>query len=138
MMDYGQQGKKNRARGADTEKRTRKDLESQGWIVSKWQNNINLDKGELIAAKNFFIGKGKPMMLGQGFPDFVAYKCKNKYYEVIGVECKSDGWLNQTEKSKCEWLLKNKVFGKILIASRDKINNRVEIKYKKFEVKQHA
>jgi len=128
--------KQNRAMGADTEKRTRQDLESKGWIVLKCNNNVDLDKGVFITAKNFFIGKGKPMMLGQGFPDFFAYKSKGKYYEVIGVECKSNGWLNQTEKSKCEWLLKNKVFGKILIASREKTNNKIEIKYKNFEVRE--
>ena len=127
--------KQNRAMGADTEKRTRQDLESKDWIVLKCNNNVDLVKEKFITAKNFFIGKGRPMMLGQGFPDFFAYKCKGKYYEVVGVECKSNGYLDKIEKEKCEWLLKNKIFGKILIASREKINNKITIKYKKFEVK---
>jgi len=34
------QGKRNKAMGADFERRTRKDLEDKGWKVSKYSNNL--------------------------------------------------------------------------------------------------
>ena len=131
-MDYKEQGKRNRINGADTERRARADLERDGWIINKWRNNVKDDK--LIPAKNYFI-RGKGTIQGTGFPDFIAFRTLGLLYEVIGVEVKSNGYLSPEEKEKCKWLLENKVFSKILIASRDKINNRIEIKYKVFGVK---
>ena len=132
-------GKKNRVAGADTERRVRANLEDDGWIVDKWRNNVK--NNELVVAKNCFM-KGRGVMLGSGFPDFIAFKVVSHIpsvigflYEVVGIECKSNGYLSAEEKEKCKWLLKNKVFSKILIASREKINNRIEIKYKEFKVK---
>ena len=58
---------------------------------------------------------------------------KNKYYEVIGVECKTNGYLDKTERQKCRWLLKSGIFSKILIAEKTKVKNRIIIKYKEFE-----
>ncbi len=46
MVDYKKQGKKNRATGAAFELRVRKDLESKGWVVDKWSNNVEFDKNE--------------------------------------------------------------------------------------------
>ena len=40
MVDYKKQGKKNRQAGARFELKVRKDLESKGWIVDKWSNNV--------------------------------------------------------------------------------------------------
>ena len=40
MTDKKTQGKKNRESGARFEIKVRKDLESKGWIVSKWMNNV--------------------------------------------------------------------------------------------------
>ena len=130
--DYKKQGKRNRATGRDTEKRIRKDLQEDGWIVSNWRNNVKDNK--LVVAKNMFM-RGRGVMLGAGFPDFIAFRKKGKFHEVIGVECKTDGRLNQIEKDKCKWLLENKVFSKILIASREYDGRYVVIKYKEFEVK---
>ncbi len=92
------QGKKARAAGARFELKVRKDLESKGWVVSKWMNNVELTmfvkepdieyeetkeridvkvtryeafKGRLISAKHKFCGIGRPMAIGTGFPDFV-------------------------------------------------------------------
>lgn len=135
MADWKKQGKRNRVIGADTERRTRKDLEEQGWIVSKWNNNVNLKEDKLVVVKNKFRGMGIPMMLGAGFPDFIAFRLKGELYELIGVESKTDGYLSSEEKEKCEWLLKNKIFSKIRIARREKSGNRVLIEYKEFEVK---
>ena len=53
--------------------------------------------------------------------------------EIIGVEAKSNGFLDKTEKAKCEWLLANKVFSKILVASKQKEGRRIIIKYEEFK-----
>lgn len=39
-------GKKARASGARFELKVRKDLESKGWIVSKWMNQVEFEKDE--------------------------------------------------------------------------------------------
>ncbi len=51
-------------------------------------------------------------------------------YLNVGVECKSNGYLDKTEKEKCAWYLKNKVFSKILMASKG--TKRGEIVYKEY------
>ena len=37
------------------------------------------------------------------------------------------------ERAKCEWLLKNKIFSKILIAKKLKEKGKIKIEYKQFE-----
>lgn len=102
-------------------------------------------KGRLVSARHKFRGKGIPMAIGTGFPDFIAFQFvhshiygrikegrdEQKTYHIIGVECKSNGYLDKEEKAKCRWLIKHKVFSKIIIASKGK--NRGEINYKEFE-----
>lgn len=157
------QGKKNKAAGARFEMKVRKDLESKGWIVDKWSNNIsdypeeNINKPpeeredrKIIPAKRKYNPFKKVMVIGTGFPDFIAYAfCldynvenlsiefgevpENKIFqegnwEILGVEVKSNGYLTKEEKEKCDWLLKNNVFSKILIASKGE--KRGTIKYK--------
>jgi len=150
-MNSKKQGKKNRASGQRFELKVRKDLESKGWIVSKWMNNVSevfeQDIGEyvreLIPAKHKFRGMGIPMAIGTGFPDFICFcqatfckdKCKfqgqAKYvYSIIGVEVKSNGYLDKEEKFKCKWLLDNNIFSEILIAKKGK--KRGEIIYENF------
>lgn len=90
-MDKKSQGKKNRAAGLRFEHKVRKDLESKGWIVSKWQNNVELAKsdkynvykvdenmtipdGEGIPGKCVPAKPGRFRMMQTGFPDFIAYK----------------------------------------------------------------
>ena len=157
--DYKLQGKKNRKSGADFERRVRADLNSKGWIVDKWGNNVvfcnpiitaEKDKlvkyeieGKLIQAKCKWSGPRRPMMMGAGFPDFIAFKylegnsSDNNYardfYEVIGVECKVNGYLKPEEKEKCQWLLDNNIFSKILIAYKEKEGRKIVVKYKEFE-----
>ena len=77
-------GKKSRAAGGRFELKARKDLEKDGWVVSKWQNNV--EDGELIPAKRKFNPFLKILGLGTGFPDFIAFKTKKGLYDVIGVE----------------------------------------------------
>ena len=161
MIDKKTQGKKNRQAGARFELRVRKDLESKGWIVSKWMNNVEFLEGtkkrefrdcinkigEIIPAKHKYRGPGIPMAIGTGFPDFIAFERCSKHefkhfaivtvnpkpnsYFIIGVEVKSNGYLSKEEKEKCKWYLENNVFSKILIASRGE--KRGSIVYKEFE-----
>jgi len=44
MIDKKEQGKKNRRKGGEFELKVRKDLESKGWFVSKWMNNVEFIK----------------------------------------------------------------------------------------------
>ncbi|MFA6073927.1 MAG: hypothetical protein WC758_07470 [Candidatus Woesearchaeota archaeon] len=150
------QGKRNKINGAKFELLVRKDLESNGWIVSKWNNNVSevfeQDIGEyvreLIPARHKFNPYKKIMTLGTGFPDFECHRKKiinsseiediqklKEYieemnlYEVIGVEAKTNGYLDKEEKLKLKWLLDKQIFSKIMIASKE----GKEIKYKEFK-----
>jgi len=102
---------------------------------------------KMIPAKHKFRGKGIPMAIGTGFPDFIAF---NKIWEekdlflgdmfahcgstihqtIIGIEVKSNGYLTKEEKEKCKWLLDNNIFSKILIAKKGK--KRGEIIYENY------
>ena len=113
-------------------------------IIGKALNSV---PGKLIPAKHKFCGFGRPMAIGTGFPDFVTFKVyhykdnmgfdmivhtnNGDLYEVIGVECKSNGYLKPEEKEKCKWLLSEGIFSKILIASKGE--KRGEIKYIEFK-----
>jgi hypothetical protein len=87
------QGKDNRKKGTKFELLVRKDLESKGWNVSKYMNQVefyhnteNIIKeikepfsgfkvGRLIPAKRKYNPFTKrPMAEGTGFPDFIAIK----------------------------------------------------------------
>lgn len=139
------QGKKNKASGGRFELKVRKDLEKQGWIVTKWSNNIefyNEDihdlpfiRGKLIPAKRKYNPFNRALTIGTGFPDFICFRIidfksfgiQMQVYKIIGVEVKSNGYLKPEEKEKCQWLLKNRIFSEILIASKS--NKRGKINY---------
>ncbi len=175
-------GKKSRAAGGRFELKVRKDLESKGWIVDKWSNNVefgiideikDLDlkniptkgnvtitaekgkkvkvrnerhDGKLIPAKRKYNPWNKALTIGTGFPDFIAFKFSdmwrglaieetdtgNIYAPIclIGVESKSNCYLDKEEREKCKWLLDNNKFSKILIASKGE--KRGEITYKEY------
>ena len=128
-------GKKSRAAGARFELKVRTQLEKEGWIVDKWTNNVNLEENKLVKAKRKYNPFKKVMVIGTGFPDFIAFrlaKRKGKNYEIIGVEVRGNGWLDKSEKEKCTWYLKNKIFSKILIAKKGKKYGEIEyIDFKK-------
>ncbi len=156
-------GKKSRAAGGIFELRVRKDLEAKGWIVTKWTNNVEMTKlideiephdvsfmpdgtvdlaysvkkshieGKIVPSKHKFRGPGIPMAIGTGFPDFLAWKNLYDSNTVTGIEVKSNGYLDKTEKEKCRWYLNNNIFTSILIASKTKIKNRIVIVYKEFK-----
>ena len=89
------------------------------------------------------------MVIGTGFPDFICFKkAKEKTgnffmdasqssakenFEIIAVEAKKNGYLNQIEKGMCHWLLENNIFPRILIAKKGK--KRGEIEYIDFKEK---
>lgn len=152
------QGKTNRAAGKRFELKVRQDLENKGWIVSKWANNVTFtclinannmqalidSKGNLIPAKAQYNPFFKRIVgEGSGFPDFIVYrpfyvnietqigKTQVLRYDIIGVECKVNGKLDKSEKSKCKWLLDNKIFSEIIIAQKGIY--RGEINYEKFK-----
>ena len=144
-IDYKKQGKRNKVMGADFERRTRVDLESKGWVLSKWQNNIETgnDKKGWLVKDLWKCAPAKPgrfRMIQTGFPDFIAYKLKDiayegfMPYEVIFVECKTNGYLSKIEKEKAIWYLKNNYCSKFLVASKYKEKNRVKINYKEFKI----
>ena len=127
--EFSKQGKKNRGIGARFELKVRAELENMGWIVSKWMNTVDYDKdgkiGKLISAKRKFNPFFKSLSIGVGFPDFIAFKKNDSNYDVIGVEAKSGGYLDQIEKGMCHWLLENKIFSRILIAKRSKERGKI-------------
>lgn len=145
------QGKTNRAQGKSFENRVRADLESKGWIVDRWNNNVDLDTNKkaeefrikkLVPAKAKWNNFTKSLMMGSGgFPDFIAMrphiieegKTSLFIHQVIAIECKMNGKLDKEEKEKCIWLLENKIFTKIFIASKHKIKNKIVIKYEDFK-----
>jgi hypothetical protein len=136
--DYSKQGKKSRAAGARFEARVRVKLEEMGWVVDKWTNTVDSDRegkiGKIVPAKRKYNPFKKVMVIGTGFPDFVAFKRnEDNTYEVVGVEVKSNGYLTQGEKTMCMWLLQNKIFTKVLIAKKGK--KRGEIEYIDFREK---
>jgi len=116
-----------RAKGMRFEAKVRKDLESRGFIVSKWQNNVDLNEGKLVPAR-----QGKYRLTSTGFPDFISYmKLKNVAVYIFGVECKVRGYLTKKEKEKCKWLIQNNIFDEIFIAKKD----RNQIAYERWDAK---
>jgi len=130
-----QKGKQSRAQGAKFELKVRTELESQGWIMDKWTNNVDLEENKIVKAKRKYNPFKKMLVVGTGFPDFIAFKKLNKNYEVIGVESKINGTLSKIEKEKCTWYLKNKIFSRILIAKAVRKGRKIEVEYLDFEKK---
>jgi hypothetical protein len=132
-INYSKQGKKNRAAGRIFETKVREDLEKMGWFVNKWVNTIDYTKNKIVPAKRKYNPFLKILAIGTGFPDFVCFKRDSEgNYEVIGLEVKGNGYLDQVEKGMCFWLIENKVFSRILIAKKIKEGIRTKIEYINF------
>lgn len=127
-IDKKKQGRLNRARGARHELKVRKFLQDEGWVVDKFGNNVDLEAGEIIKAKTRFF-RGRPLGIGVGFPDFIAFK-KNLYghFSIIGVECKTNGTLSKLEKQKLQWYLEHKIFSFLYTA----LNENKKIVFREF------
>ncbi len=129
-------GKRSRAAGQRFETKVRENLESMGWVVSKWMNTVDYEKNKLVPAKRKYNPFFKALSVGTGFPDFIAFKKKGeKSFEVIGIEVKKQGYLDKIEKGMCFWLLENKIFSRILIAKGKKNGRKIEIEYVDFKTK---
>ncbi|MDP2672241.1 MAG: hypothetical protein Q8O84_00315 [Nanoarchaeota archaeon] len=120
-------GRISRARGARFELKVRGDLEVQGWILDKWTNNLDLEENKIVKAKRKYNPFMKLMIIGTGFPDFIAFKkTSEKNYDILGIEVKLNGILSKIEKEKCKWYLKNETFSKILIAKKGEKKSAIE------------
>lgn len=137
------------------------ETESEGFVPKELQNKETV-AFKMIPAKHKFNPFRGAMAMGTGFCDFICYRlmrgmqeitgsydeihgrtsCTRVFdlrqygwYEVIGVEVKSNGTLSREEKLKCQWLLKNNIFSKILIArqGRKKGEDRKDIIYEEFQ-----
>jgi len=125
--ENSKRGKSNRAKGQKFEAKVRQDLESMGWCVNKWTNTVDYEKNKVAPAKRKYNPFLKVLSIGTGFPDFICFKrTDGKNYEVIGIEVKGNGYLDQTEKGMCFWLLENKIFSRILIAKKSKQLKEIE------------
>ncbi len=191
-VNYSNQGKRNRAAGQRFEAKVRASLEKMGWIVDKWTNTLDYNRegntGKVVPAKRKYNPFKKIMVLGTGFPDFIAFRtnnggnaesplmkgfcenCKKESFgyndvegfiacnfcgehivstrigkeekfkenqtKIIGVEVKSNGYLDGIERDMCRWLIENNIFSEILIAKKGK--KRGEIEYINFYEKYNA
>jgi hypothetical protein len=137
--NYSKQGKLNRAAGRRFEAKVRQNLEEMGWIVAKWMNTIDYSKNKIVPAKRKYNPFLKVLSIGNGFPDFICFKkvegSEEGNFDVIGLEVKSNGYLDKFEKDMCIWLLENKIFSKILIAKANKNGRKLEIEYIDFSKK---
>jgi hypothetical protein len=131
--ELSKRGKSSRAKGQRFEAKVRQDLENMGWIVSKWLNTVDYEKNKIVPAKRKYNPFLKALSIGTGFPDFICFKREGNSFDVIGLEVKGNGYLDQIEKGMCIWLLENKIFSKILIAKRG--TKAGEIEYTNFAEK---
>jgi len=135
--EKSERGKKSRAKGQRFETKVRQDLEDLGWTVAKWTNTVDYDKegktGKIVPAKRKYNPFLKALSVGTGFPDFICFRRKEERFDVIGLEVKGNGYLDQIEKGMCIWLLENRIFSRILIARNSKEKGKIE--YIDFDVK---
>jgi hypothetical protein len=126
-------GKKSRAAGKRFELKLRASLEKEGFIVTKWANQVDIINNKLIQAKSKYNPFLKRVMNeGSGFPDFLCYRIKNgiNNRDIIGAEAKLGKYLDAEEKKKVDWLIKNKIFDEIRVYYPGK--KRGEIVYDEF------
>jgi hypothetical protein len=131
--EKSERGKKSRAKGQRFETKVRQDLENLGWTVSKWTNTVDYEKNKVVPAKRKYNPFLKALSVGTGFPDFICFKREENGFDVIGLEVKGNGYLDQVEKGMCIWLLENKIFSRILIARQSKEKGKID--YIDFDVK---
>lgn len=135
MINKQKQGKANRAAGKKFEKEVEAHLESHGWIVVKFNKQVDIENNKLITARGQFNPFFKRIVgEGSGFPDFLCLNVATKgreLWEVQLVESKLNGYLNPEERKKCEWIEEHLGI-KIYVASRLKVGRRNSINYIKF------
>lgn len=99
MDDKQREGNKNRRKGFRTEKKVRALLEADGWIVSRWNNNVDVESRTIIKATP------SKFNINCGFPDFICIKpVSPPLYLVKFVESKSNGYCTPLEREKLQIL----------------------------------
>ena len=126
-------GKASKAQGAAFELKVRADLENKGFICDKWSNNVEFLLKE-IKVEDFIAFTHKQINVDVSKP-LEEEIVDGDIPTIIGVESKMTGELTKEEKEKCVWLLQNKIFSKILIASKTKVKNKIVIVYEDFKEK---
>lgn len=127
-------GKKARKDGKAFEVLVRKELTEKGWIVCRFDNQVDLvnSVGTLVQSK----GKFNPftrsmMMVSGGFPDFICFKLfleTDKVWDIQLVECKINGYLDPVEREKIEWIKTNLKIP-VFVASKIKEGRKTVIVY---------
>lgn len=91
-------GKKSRAAGSAFERKVREHLTKQGWIINRWNNQLNEEYKIVPAKVNFRFGSRN-----NGFPDYLAiHPLENGIATIMLIECKMGKYLDREEKTKCE------------------------------------
>jgi hypothetical protein len=99
-------GKINRRKGKEFENKVKKYLEEQGFMVIRFDKQVDLKENKLITSKPKFNPFTKRIMvMSSGFPDFICFKREKDFNKIIFVECKINGYLNKEEKEKASWLI---------------------------------
>ena len=121
-------GKTSRAAGKAFEKKVEKKLEEEGWMVIKFNKQVDLENNKLYTAKaQFNPFFGRIVGEGSGFPDFICIRQDTRVNWIVQlVECKTNGILDKMEKRKIEWI-RNNLHLTIIVASKGE--KRGEIKY---------
>lgn len=122
-MNKSEIGRKSRAKGKEFEREIYKDLRNFNWRVTRWTNLVKDNK--IVPAKPKFIS-GRILGYQSGFPDFVSWRNKlliepitGNLWEIFGIECKLDGKLDKKEMEMVEFYLKNRIFDKFFIATKE-------------------
>ncbi|MDE1848930.1 MAG: hypothetical protein KGH55_02770 [Nanoarchaeota archaeon] len=131
--EKSKKGRKSRASGARFETKVRQNLEELGWNVTKWTNTVDYEKNKIVPAKRKYNPYLKALSIGTGFPDFVCFRHNSDgSYEIVGIEVKSNGYLDKVERGMCVWMLENKIFPRILIAKKAREGRNGTIEYVDF------
>jgi hypothetical protein len=137
-------GKKTRKAGKDWENWIREDLTSKGWIVIRFDKNVEPKEGiigRLVQVKAKWNNFTKSLMMGSGgFPDYICFKIKDtivgdeqpREWFVQLVECKISGKLDRLEKDKANWIIKN-LHIPVIIAEKIKVKRKIEAEYEEFK-----
>jgi hypothetical protein len=91
-------GEKSRGMGARFEKEVREDLEKNGWTVSRYMNNVDLESKKVIPAKFNRFNRNT------GFCDFIAFHNimtnTHVFQKIVLVECKLNGYVKPDDRAK--------------------------------------
>jgi len=97
---------------------------------NSWIKRLEPSKGRLVNTRPKFNPFTKSMMMNSGgVPDFIAFRKRLRMdymrdigqevsYDIMGVECKTNGVVSSEYKNIFNWLLDYEIFNRILIARK--------------------